>query len=151
MRAPLVTRAALASGLVLLVCAVPALEAAHGYEYYVVGNPADVVELPANLVTEVVKLWYEERKIDAPDLEERIDWWLEEGGDECVLHFFHSRVSCVPHTIIFACDSIVSSHSTYPTSSPLPSSPSHDSFSLRRRNGRRRARRASRRSRRWIR
>ena len=42
MRAPLLTQAVLAVGLVSLL-AVPAVEAAHGYEYYVVGNPADVV------------------------------------------------------------------------------------------------------------
>ena len=51
-----------------------------------------MVELPANLVTEVVKLWNEERKMDTPDLEERIDWWLEEGGDEFVLFFSFTRL-----------------------------------------------------------
>jgi SET domain-containing protein 6 len=48
------------------------------------GNPADVVEIPAVLVTESVRTWYEEKKMEVPNLEERIDWWLEEGGDEYV-------------------------------------------------------------------
>lgn len=44
------------------------------------GNPADVVELSASLVLEVVL----EQKLrnDKFTLEERIDWWLEEGGDD---------------------------------------------------------------------
>jgi len=48
------------------------------------GNPADVVEVRADLAVQVYS--------DAGDLQERIDWWLEQGGDEYVvlLFFMHS-------------------------------------------------------------
>ena len=49
------------------------------------GNPADVVEVPADLVTDIVKGWHMNKNLDVSDLEQRIDWWLEEGGDERVL------------------------------------------------------------------
>ena len=39
------------------------------------GNPADIVELRADLVLESVA---------SKDLGDRVDWWLEEGGDEYV-------------------------------------------------------------------
>lgn len=39
------------------------------------GNPADIVELRADLVL---------ASITSKDLGDRVDWWLEEGGDECV-------------------------------------------------------------------
>jgi len=38
------------------------------------GNPADVVEIRADLAVQVYS--------DAADLQERIDWWLEQGGDD---------------------------------------------------------------------
>jgi len=49
------------------------------------GNPGDVVEIRADLVVNAISCahstgddWYKER----------IDWWLEEGGDEYVLDNF---------------------------------------------------------------
>lgn len=49
------------------------------------GNPADVVEVPANMVVDaVVRQREHTAAADGSDLKERIDWWLEEGGDECV-------------------------------------------------------------------
>lgn len=48
----------------------------------VMGNPGDVVEVPADLVTSVIVIDAEQH------LKERIDWWLDEGGDECVKLFF---------------------------------------------------------------
>jgi cyanophycinase len=50
MRPPLVTPAALASGLVLLLGSAPAARAAHGYDYFVVGNPADVATSTSGLL-----------------------------------------------------------------------------------------------------
>ncbi|KIJ49632.1 hypothetical protein M422DRAFT_225528 [Sphaerobolus stellatus SS14] len=45
----------------------------------ILGNPADIVEIRADLVVEVVK----ERIKQSDDFfTERIDWWLEEGGDD---------------------------------------------------------------------
>jgi len=43
------------------------------------GNPADIVEIPANLVVEVVRI---RNRKNEDTYTERIDWWLEEGGDE---------------------------------------------------------------------
>ncbi|KIY70636.1 SET domain-containing protein [Cylindrobasidium torrendii FP15055 ss-10] len=43
------------------------------------GNPGDVVELPANIVAAVVT---EKLGTSQATAEERIDWWLEEGGDD---------------------------------------------------------------------
>lgn len=40
------------------------------------GNPADVVEVKASLVLSIIE---SESK---DDIQERIDWWLENGGDE---------------------------------------------------------------------
>jgi SET domain-containing protein 6 len=43
------------------------------------GNPGDIVEVRADLVTKAVKT-------PEQDIHERVDWWLEEGGDELVFH-----------------------------------------------------------------
>ncbi len=51
------------------------------------GNPADVVEIRADLVMGVIVQNYPE--LAGPRSVERVDWWLEEGGDECA----------VPHTL----------------------------------------------------
>ncbi|KAH8118945.1 SET domain-containing protein [Phellopilus nigrolimitatus] len=45
------------------------------------GNPADVVEVPADLAVEVIAK-HLHRSDDDGTLKERIDWWLEEGGDD---------------------------------------------------------------------
>ncbi|KAI5116691.1 hypothetical protein M0805_002853 [Coniferiporia weirii] len=45
------------------------------------GNPADVIEITADLVVEVVAL-HLKKSVDDDALKERIDWWLEEGGDD---------------------------------------------------------------------
>ena len=42
-------------------------------------NPADVVELTADLVVLPV---LEDGGVEEAKLKERVDWWLEEGGDE---------------------------------------------------------------------
>ena len=47
------------------------------------GNPADIVEIRADLVMEVILQNYPEWA--GPRSAERVDWWLEEGGDECVV------------------------------------------------------------------
>ena len=44
------------------------------------GNPEDVVEVRADLVVAAVA-----KKVKY-DLQERVDWWLEEADDECVPH-----------------------------------------------------------------
>ncbi|KAH6914399.1 hypothetical protein BKA70DRAFT_1261294 [Coprinopsis sp. MPI-PUGE-AT-0042] len=41
------------------------------------GNPADIVEVGADLVVDVIKV-----QNPTSDFAERIDWWLEEGGDD---------------------------------------------------------------------
>jgi len=46
-----------------------------------VGNPADIAEVKADVV---VKCAVAQGKIRLEETEERIDWWLEAGGDECV-------------------------------------------------------------------
>jgi SET domain-containing protein 6 len=43
------------------------------------GNPADIVEIRADLVMEVVGQY----DGPGPRSAERLEWWLEEGGDEC--------------------------------------------------------------------
>ncbi|KAI6121898.1 SET domain-containing protein [Pisolithus sp. B1] len=46
------------------------------------GNPSDVVEVKADLVVDVVRLqWSSEGQRDR-DMTDRIEWWLEEGGDD---------------------------------------------------------------------
>ena len=47
------------------------------------GNPADVVDISADLALEVVASHLGKLAEDS-ELKERIDWWLEEGGDEYV-------------------------------------------------------------------
>ena len=54
------------------------------------GNPSDVVEIKADLVVEVVRARWGTKEI-GNDIEERIEWWLDEGGDECV-YLFHSSL-----------------------------------------------------------
>ena len=60
-----------------------------GLEERLLGNPLDVVDIPGALVLEVVleRLSFSEKGETANgdyslNLTERIDWWLEEGGDE---------------------------------------------------------------------
>lgn len=43
------------------------------------GNPADIVEIPANLAVEAAA------KHTKNKTQERVDWWLEEADDECVM------------------------------------------------------------------
>ncbi|KAI6165961.1 SET domain-containing protein [Pisolithus thermaeus] len=46
------------------------------------GNPSDVVEIKADLVVDAVRLqWVTEGQRDR-DIMDRIEWWLEEGGDD---------------------------------------------------------------------
>ncbi|KAH9033284.1 SET domain-containing protein [Lactarius pseudohatsudake] len=45
-----------------------------------IGNPADIVEIRADLVVEVIVQNYPEWA--GPRSAERVDWWLEEGGDD---------------------------------------------------------------------
>lgn len=47
------------------------------------GNPNDVVEIRADLVLEQARHARQEI-VQCADLHERIDWWLEQGGDESV-------------------------------------------------------------------
>lgn len=44
------------------------------------GNPEDVVEVRGDLVVDAVS------KTVKYGLQERVDWWLEEADDECVIH-----------------------------------------------------------------
>lgn len=46
------------------------------------GNPGDVVEIPADIVVSSIIQRYPTYSSEAS--QERIDWWLEEGGDEYV-------------------------------------------------------------------
>ena len=49
------------------------------------GNPADIVEVRADLIVRAIE---KEQSVEMKEgMKERIDWWLEEGGDEYVLHF----------------------------------------------------------------
>ncbi|KAJ7020004.1 SET-domain protein [Mycena alexandri] len=43
------------------------------------GNPGDVVEIPADLAVASLQM------ADSPVTKERIDWWLEQGGDDVVV------------------------------------------------------------------
>jgi hypothetical protein len=49
------------------------------------GNPADIVEIRADLVLSSFEQKYPEQA--GPRSSERVDWWLEEGGDECITLF----------------------------------------------------------------
>jgi N-lysine methyltransferase SETD6 len=44
------------------------------------GNPSDIVEVRADLIVSV--LTQRNRDVSPESTKERIDWWLEEGGDE---------------------------------------------------------------------
>jgi SET domain-containing protein 6 len=44
------------------------------------GNPSDIVEVRADLLVSV--LTQQNHEISSESTKERIDWWLEEGGDE---------------------------------------------------------------------
>jgi N-lysine methyltransferase SETD6 len=49
------------------------------------GNPADIVEIRADLVVGVVKSeCVREGEVGQWEMEERVEWWLDEGGDEFV-------------------------------------------------------------------
>ena len=57
-----------------------------------VGNPADVVEVGADVVLSVIEASEASDKISqSPHIRERVEWWLEEGGDECVFALFACR------------------------------------------------------------
>lgn len=47
-----------------------------------VGNPGDVVEIRADIAVDATMQHHS--TISSEELRERIDWWLEEGGDEYV-------------------------------------------------------------------
>lgn len=70
----------------------------------VLGNPADVVEISADLV---VRVCTEAGSEDGRDgAKDRIDWWLEEGGDECVYrasYFIPSSPNGTYHVFVTAC------------------------------------------------
>jgi len=44
------------------------------------GNPSDIIEVRADLVVSV--LTQQNCGVESESTKERIDWWLEEGGDE---------------------------------------------------------------------
>lgn len=45
-----------------------------------IGNPGDVVEIRADIVVSVIV--QHRLVLSSESSQERIDWWLEEGGDE---------------------------------------------------------------------
>jgi SET domain-containing protein 6 len=47
-----------------------------------IGNPGDVIEIRADLVANAV---LEHQSTLSSELQERIDWWLEEGGDDVIV------------------------------------------------------------------
>ena len=47
-----------------------------------VGNPADIVEVRADHVMEIIQ--HKLPQPTGPWSSERVNWWLEEGGDECI-------------------------------------------------------------------
>jgi SET domain-containing protein 6 len=59
---------------------------AHLFGENKIGNPGDIVEIRADVVLEQARRTRNDGIQDA-NLHERIDWWLEEGGDEyaCIL------------------------------------------------------------------
>lgn len=46
------------------------------------GNPADIVEIRADLVVATVERNLPQQS--GPSSSERVHWWLEAGGDECI-------------------------------------------------------------------
>ncbi|KAF8629219.1 hypothetical protein AX17_005802 [Amanita inopinata Kibby_2008] len=48
-----------------------------------VGNPGDVVEIRADIVADV--LLKRDSTVSLQELKERIDWWLDEGGDDVIV------------------------------------------------------------------
>ena len=46
------------------------------------GNPGDVIELRADLLVQSTEI--KGSIEDDPDMKERIEFWLDQGGDECV-------------------------------------------------------------------
>jgi len=46
------------------------------------GNPADIVEIPASAVVSVTLGQNLASHLNLETCKERIDWWLEEAGDE---------------------------------------------------------------------
>lgn len=47
------------------------------------GNPADIVEIPANLVVEAAA------KHTKTKIQDRVDWWLDDAEDEYVISDDH--------------------------------------------------------------
>ena len=47
------------------------------------GNPADIVEIRADHLMQIVQ--HKHPQQTGPWTSERVNWWLEEGGDECIL------------------------------------------------------------------
>lgn len=47
-----------------------------------IGNPGDVVEIKADLIVDAVM---QHQSASLSELQERIDWWLEEGGDDVLV------------------------------------------------------------------
>lgn len=59
------------------------------------GNPSDVVEVKADLVADVVRLQWATKGQGDRDITDRIEWWLDEGGDDSfVLPYQGSPNSC---------------------------------------------------------
>ncbi|KAI6001651.1 SET domain-containing protein [Pisolithus orientalis] len=48
----------------------------------VLGNPSDVVEIKADLVVDVACLQWATKEQGEKDTTDRIEWWLDEGGDD---------------------------------------------------------------------
>ena len=46
------------------------------------GNPADIVEIPADHLIHSIQ--HKLPQQTAPWTKERVDWWLDQGGDECI-------------------------------------------------------------------
>ena len=59
------------------------------------GNPADIVEIRADHLMEIVQ--HKLPQQTGPWTSERVNWWLEEGGDECIplstCHFDSSHLA----------------------------------------------------------
>ena len=48
----------------------------------IMGNPADVVEVRADSISRICLQKKIDESLSEEGLKERVDWWLEEGGDE---------------------------------------------------------------------